>query len=155
MEIIRRLSFGFLLRFIVWFLLFLALWSLVSSSYSWFKMQTLQQILSWIYPTQTPFIRNPGFLQGFAISELTLLSLIFARWNKVDLSSIKKYPWTKVLGCIAILFIINIASQLMEVISQRSSTFFLNYAVTWLLSVGVIVLPFLCWVWLESTLKPA
>jgi hypothetical protein len=153
MEISPKHYSWMLLRFVFIFILLIACWTLIASFYAQAKMHLLQMTLSWFNPSNTPFIRNPGFLQGYAISEITLISLSLARWHKSNIHLWKKYPWI-LLGCmVLILVFFDFLSNFLELISQSSSSFILNYTVTWLLSAGSITLPFLMWLWLESKTK--
>lgn len=153
MEINTKHYAWILLRFVFIFVLLLASWTLIASTYAQAKMHVLQLTLSWYNPSHTPFIRNPGFLQGYAITEITLLSLALARWNKANIHLRKQYPWTLLGAMILVLVFFDFLSNFLELISQGSSSFFLNYAVTWLLSAGSITLPFLMWIWLENKAK--
>jgi hypothetical protein len=153
MEIDTKHYAWILLRFVCFFVLLLACWTLIASAYAQGKMHLLQLTLSWFNPSNTPFIRNPGFLQGYAITEITLLSLSLARWNRSNLHLWKQYPWILLGNMILVLVFFDFLSNFLELISQGSSSFFLNYTVTWLLSAGSITLPFLMWIWLENKAK--
>ncbi len=153
MEIIPSHPGKFLLRFIMLFLLFSGLWTFIATSYAFFKMHVLQIAVYHLFPDQPPFIRDPGFLQGYAIAVLIFLSLSLARWNKDNLDQWKIYPWLGAGLCLILLIVLDITGNLLEISAQRSTSFFLNYSVTWLLSVGTITLPFLGWFYLESMMK--
>lgn len=153
MEISTKHYAWILLRFVLIFIFFLACWTLIASFYAQIKMHALQMTLSLFNPSNTPFIRNPGFLQGYAITEITLVSLSLARWNKSNLHQWKQYPWILLGAMLLILVFFDFLSNFLELISQGSSSFFLNYTVTWLLSAGSITLPFLMWLWLENKTK--
>lgn len=153
MEINTKNYAWILLRFVVIFLLLLAFWTLLASTYAQTKMHILQLSLSWYNPSNAPFIRTPSFLQGYAITELTLLALSLARWNKTNIKTWKQYPWLLLGVMILLLVFFDFLSNFLELISQGSNSFFLNYTITWLLSAGSITLPFLMWLYLENKTK--
>jgi hypothetical protein len=153
MEINTKNYAWILLRFVIIFVLLIAFWTLFASIYAQAKMQVLQLALSWYNPSNTPFIRTPGFLQGYAITELTLLSLSLARWNKLNIKLWKQYPWSLLGVMLLLLVFFDFLSNFLELISQGSNSFFLNYTITWLLSAGSITLPFLMWLYLENKTK--
>lgn len=153
MEINPKNYAWILLRFVVIFLILLAIWTLLASTYAQTKMQILQLSLSWYNPSHTPFIRTPSFLQGYAITELTLIALSLARWNKSNMKLWRQYPWLLLGAMILLLIFFDFLSNFLELIGQGSNSFFLNYTITWLLSAGSITLPFLMWLYLENKTK--
>ena len=154
MEIVPKQPGKFLLRFILLFLLLAGIWSFIATPYAFFKMHVLQWAVR-VFFEHPPFIRDPGFLQGYAVSVLILAALSLARWSRDNFHQWKKYPWFSAVFLVVLLIIIDIAGSLLEISAQRSTSFILNYTVTWLLSVGTVALPFLAWFYLESRIKSA
>jgi hypothetical protein len=153
MEIISKNPLPFLLRLLFFFFLLLGIWSIFATSYANLKMLGLQAIIQLINPVNPPYIRPPGFMQGYAISELTFLALVLARWSKTNLMQWKRYPWILLVFMLLVLVTVDFGANLLEILGQHSRAFWINFTVTWLLSAGTIVLPFFAWIVLEARAK--
>lgn len=134
----------FFLKFLFSIVVVSAIWLFFAKQYVNFKVEIVKLTAKLFYSGRAPYIHEVPFYQGLATPLIPFIALILATLTKENFKIFfNQKRILKITASTIILFLIEIFGHFLEIVSIKGTGAISYFLVTILFSVGVVLFPFL------------